>query len=105
MRKLELSASAAAVALLWAGLADPVLAQARDTAASRDPTLEEVVVTARRVEENIQDVPVAVTAISGEQLQSLVVQNLQDLNKLSPALANGTCTGQRDACTPVIRGQ
>jgi hypothetical protein len=37
-------------------------------------------VTARRVEENIQEVPVAVAAIGGEQLEALVVNNTQDLN-------------------------
>ena len=41
--------------------------------------LETVTVTARRREESLQDVPVAVTAFSGQQLKELNVQNLGDL--------------------------
>lgn len=67
--------------------------------------IDDIVVTARRVEENIQRVPVAVTAIGGEQLDRLVVNNVQDLNKLAPGLQTGGCSGTRNDCTPVIRGQ
>ena len=41
--------------------------------------LEEVTVTARKKEESLQDVAIAVTAISA-QLQNASVKNIQDLN-------------------------
>ena len=38
--------------------------------------LEEVVVTARKRSENLQDVPMSVTAISAEQLERLGIRDL-----------------------------
>ncbi len=45
--------------------------------------LEEIVVTARKVEESSQDVPVAITAIS-EELTNSTIRDLQDLNGFAP---------------------
>ena len=45
----------------------------------RRAMLEEIVVTARKVEESAQDVPVAITAIT-EELNQSSVRNLVDLN-------------------------
>jgi iron complex outermembrane receptor protein len=45
-----------------------------------------VIVTAQKRSEDIQDVPVAVTAISGEALQDQHVTNVLDLNALAPSL-------------------
>ncbi|MBK8376155.1 TonB-dependent receptor [Sphingorhabdus sp.] len=47
----------------------PAIAQ--DEAAADDGTLTEIVVTAQRREENLQDVPLSVTAVSGDQLASI----------------------------------
>src|ERR1700722_10868942 len=46
--------------------------------------LAEIVVTARRRAENLQDVPVAVTAISAGMLQQQAVTSLGDLNSFVP---------------------
>ena len=46
--------------------------------------LEEVVVTARRREENLQEVPVAITAISAEDLELRSIENTEDLQVLLP---------------------
>ena len=46
--------------------------------------LEEVVVTARRREENLQEVPVAITAISSEELELRSIENTKDLQMLLP---------------------
>src|SRR5271165_7090556 len=61
-------------------------AAAADLAASAADTgaLEEVVVTARRYSEDIQSVPIAVTALSAAILQQQDVTNLQDLNSFVP---------------------
>ena len=47
-------------------------------------SLEEIVVTARKRSENIQDVPVAVTNFSSEQLDSFDVQSVMDLTSRVP---------------------
>ncbi|MFT5562669.1 MAG: iron complex outermembrane receptor protein, partial [Litorivivens sp.] len=49
-------------------------------------SLEEVIVTARRRSENIQDTPIAVSAISGEELRERGIGNVRDLSKMVPSL-------------------
>jgi iron complex outermembrane receptor protein len=48
--------------------------------------LEEVVVTAQKREENSQDVPITMLAMSGEKLESLGVETTADLQKITPGL-------------------
>ena len=48
--------------------------------------LEELVVTARKKEENLQDVAISVTAIQGETLERLGITDLSDVTKLDPSL-------------------
>lgn len=50
------------------------------------PVVEEVVVTAQRKSELIQDVPLAVSAVSGEALERARVDNVADLSRVVPAL-------------------
>ena len=52
--------------------------------------LEEVVVTAEKRTENLQDVPVSITAIGTEKLQELGVQNFDDYVKFLPSVAYQT---------------
>jgi iron complex outermembrane receptor protein len=42
-------------------------------------TIEQVTVTARRREESLQDVPVAITALTADQLQEQNVRTLEDM--------------------------
>ena len=53
----------------------------------RNVLLEEVVVTAQRREENLNDVPIAVTALNGEQLDILGVTDTRDLNVIVPGFS------------------
>ncbi len=46
--------------------------------------LEEIIVTARRVEETLQSVPIAVTAFTGLQLERAGVENIMDLQTQTP---------------------
>ncbi len=50
------------------------------------PTLEEVVVTARKKSqaESVQEVPIAMTAVSGELIDKRFVKTLTDISKLAP---------------------
>ena len=47
-------------------------------------SLEEVVVTARRREETLQDIPVTVTAIGAQQIEQSIIQDLRDVGRLVP---------------------
>ncbi len=55
-------------------------------AAAPRNTIEEVTVTARRREENVQEVPVAISVIGGEALESQGAYNLNRLTQLQPTL-------------------
>ncbi|MCJ7558780.1 MAG: TonB-dependent receptor [Gammaproteobacteria bacterium] len=46
--------------------------------------IEEIVTTARRREENVQEVPVAVTTLSADELQDYNVLNLSDISNIVP---------------------
>ena len=70
---------------------------------SEDVALEEIVVTARKVEERLQDVPLSVRAFSGDALQDAGIVNVTDLAAATPGLAYATDLG-RTAERPVVRG-
>ncbi len=64
----------------------PQSAAPTPAAASSASRIEEVVVTARRREESQQDVPVAVTTLSGSFLENNAITQLSDLTSYVPAL-------------------
>ena len=86
----RLLASAVFAALVSLVHAPPLLAQ--DTAAATDdveaePTrLDGLTVTAQKRDEQLQDVPIAVTALSQELLQDTGVRDVKDLQVLVPGL-------------------
>ncbi|MDB5434965.1 MAG: TonB-dependent receptor [Phenylobacterium sp.] len=74
--------------LLMRGVALCAFGLAATTAQAAEPsTVGELVVTAQKRAENLQDVPIAITALSGQQLKDLHVTNILDLNGLSPSLS------------------
>jgi iron complex outermembrane recepter protein len=46
--------------------------------------LEEIVVTATRRETNVQDTPLAITALSSEMMESQNIENLEDITAVVP---------------------
>jgi len=90
----------ASSALLAAALATTTHAQTRPAAAAAGAnTIEELVVTAERREQSLQDVPVAVTAFSARQRAIEGITTVQDITNFTPGL---TYSSQLDR--PVIRG-
>jgi len=65
--------------------------------------VEEIVVTVRKTEENLQDVPLAVTALTAETLERANVQQLTDVANLTPGLVFFDFN-VGSLSTPVIRG-
>lgn len=55
-------------------------AQERDAG----PRLEEVIVTAQKREESLQDVPISVAAVEAEKLEKAGIENLEDLTAYMP---------------------
>lgn len=63
--------------------------------------LEEIVVTAQKRAQNLQDVPVAVSAFTGDSLASRGITNIRELNSLTPGLQIAQGTG---VALPFLRG-
>jgi iron complex outermembrane receptor protein len=65
----------------------PVAAAIPGVAAAADKTMiEEVVVTASRRAENVQDIPINITAVSSDQLKELRLHNISDIAHYVPGL-------------------
>ncbi|MGA9369655.1 MAG: TonB-dependent receptor plug domain-containing protein, partial [Steroidobacteraceae bacterium] len=77
-------------------------ANASETTAS-SAILQEVIVTAQKRAQNEQDVPIAVIALSGPQLQDAGVTNIKNLTELTPGLTV-TSTTSENSTTARIRG-
>lgn len=71
---------------------------------SQAKALEEVVVTARKKEESLQESPVAITAFSGTRLQEANITNLTDFNKVIPNLDVQGGNGNAGVANIYIRG-
>jgi len=72
------------------------------TAASA--AIEIVTVTAEKRSENIQTVPIAVTALSSEQIKNAQVHDFNDLQQLAPSLLVSTGSGDTTGGLVRIRG-
>lgn len=64
----------------------------------------EIVVTARRRREVLQDVPIAITAFSGEQLEQQGALDLTDIGDTTPNVTLETSRGTNTTLTAFIRG-
>ncbi len=67
--------------------------------------VEEVVVTARKIEEKLQEAPVSVTAFTARTIQNQGISSVNDLAKLTPGFSYEKAFGRRDnAQNFTIRG-
>lgn len=96
----------AGVSMLAAGtiLSAPAYAQTAPAAKS-DTGLSDIIVTARKVEERLQNVPVSVTAFSGQQLKDQGAARLEDVAAFTPALLIIGSAADTDAPLFSSRGQ
>ncbi|MGH8189293.1 MAG: TonB-dependent receptor, partial [Steroidobacteraceae bacterium] len=78
--KQKMTLRVASATLLSAGLASGAHAQVETRG------LEEIIVTARKVEENLQETPIAITALSGGDLEDRQVFNTNVLDQVVPNL-------------------
>jgi iron complex outermembrane recepter protein len=60
---------------------------------SASAVVEEIVVTAQKRPERLQDVPLAITAISGDRMSALSVQTLEQINALTPNVRVSSAPG------------
>ncbi|MDJ0794441.1 MAG: TonB-dependent receptor [Woeseiaceae bacterium] len=75
------------LALPLAGLTLAAPATAQEASASmQSASLEEIVVVAQKREQNIMDVPVAITAVTGAQIEASGIKDMIDLQQNVPGL-------------------
>ena len=67
--------------------------------------LEEIIVTAQKREQSVQDVPIAVTAVSEETLQANRITTVNDLSSVAPGVIVKPSAGGIQVPTFTIRGQ
>lgn len=113
MKRFTNTASALGLAapLAWAALAAPVLAQ---DATSEQPAPDEatetevgegmIIVTARRREESLLEVPIAVTAYSGEALEQAGAIDITDIAQTTPNTTLEASRGTNSTLSAFIRG-
>src|SRR5690606_17739362 len=91
MFKVQMRAVAQAVSVALLPL--PIMVSAQEGPAARG-AVEEVVVTARRREESLQEVPVAISAFGEAELQARGIEQLGELNAVAPnvSLRGGMAT-------------
>ena len=97
-RQAKISMSAMAVALLFTSAS----AVAQSTAPTNEPTAGEIVVTANKREQKLNDVGLTVAVLSGQNLRNQQINSLADVANATPSLSfANTATG-----TPVytLRG-
>lgn len=76
---------------------------AENTTAPSQPGLTEIIVTAQKRAQNIQDVPISVIALSSQQLKDAGVLDIKDMQVLTPGLTV-TSTTNENSTTARIRG-
>jgi outer membrane receptor protein involved in Fe transport len=97
-------ALAAGLALTAGGALGVPTAWAQDRAeAAGGLALEEIVVTARKREESLQDVPLSITAFSADTLEQRGIESIYDVARVTPNLSFNRTFG-RAFDRPVIRG-
>lgn len=98
---LTITAAIASISLAGA------IAQAQEVGVGDSSLLEEVVVTARRREESLQDTPVSITAFSGEALERQHIDRLNGIGSFTPNLifdTGATFSGANSSASVFIRG-
>jgi len=101
MRSLWKAALLAGVA--FGAISTPALAQ-DEPAAEEAVAVDEVVVTVRRREESLLDVPVAVTNYSAERLEATGARDITDLTRTTPSLTMQVARGSNSTLISFIRG-
>ncbi|MGL3820451.1 TonB-dependent receptor [Sphingopyxis sp. R3-92] len=82
----------------------PTTAFAQDEGASTDASDGDIIVTARRRDERLIDVPIAVTAISGDALAAAGAIDITDVANMTPNTTLENSRGTNSTLTAFIRG-
>jgi iron complex outermembrane receptor protein len=101
--KISMIRAALFASIAMSGLAVTAPAMAQEEATGAD-NADEIIVTARRREENLLDVPIAVSAFSGEALELRGALDLTDIGNITPNTTLETSRGTNSTLSAFIRG-
>ena len=101
--KISMIRTALLASIAVSGLAVTAPVMAQEEAASAENG-DEIIVTARRREENLLDVPIAVSAFSGEALELRGALDLTDIGNITPNTTLETSRGSNSTLSAFIRG-
>ena len=101
--KISMIRAALLASIAVSGLAVTAPVMAQEEAAGAD-NIDEIIVTARRREENLLDVPIAVSAFSGEALELRGALDLTDIGNITPNTTLETSRGSNSTLSAFIRG-
>jgi iron complex outermembrane receptor protein len=99
-RRVLYTSAVAAAAMVGGAMPQVAFAQQAPAAASDDA---DIVVTARKREEDLQRVPLAIDAFSAKEIKDAKIERLSDLAKLAPGLNYTPLFGAQNQL-PIIRG-
>jgi iron complex outermembrane recepter protein len=86
------------------GLSAPAFAQQAAEAEEKDPAFGEIIVTAQKREQNLQDIPISISAISGEQAELQGLTEVKDIAAIAPNVSVLGGTTNAAAAVVTIRG-
>lgn len=84
---------AVAVSMLAGGGWQAAHAQEATSASDASLSNNTIIVTARRRDENLQDVPIAITAVGSQTIEDLGISDVQDLEAIEPTLSVSPSSG------------
>ena len=91
--------------VITTGFSIPVNAEETSEMENKGPALEEVTVTARRREENAQEVPIAIKVMDSEYLEKQNIVELESLATAVPAVTISNTGTSSNAPIVAVRGQ
>ncbi len=104
MRFAAFACAVSPIAIATLTVAAPAMAQDADTTAETGTRGNEIVVTARRREERLIDVPISVTAIGGDALAKQGTQTIEEIGQEVPNLTLEVSRGTNTTLSAFIRG-
>ncbi|MDG5487757.1 TonB-dependent receptor [Sphingomonas sp. BGYR3] len=86
-QRVALCVGVSAMTLWLPGLASAQEASSAPDQGEAQTALEDIIVTAQKRSESVNDIPISITAIGGSELERLGVRSTDDLIKIVPALS------------------
>ncbi len=103
MKSLQLKSVLLTASALSLGIAAPAFAQNKNGAENAETSGNDIIVTAQRVEQKLQDVPISITVLDNAKIANNNIQSAKEISTYTPGLATNNRYGS-DNTTFAIRG-